>query len=358
MHQNALKFLFGSLACGLSLLACQERLAPTETEEHRSKPRVFIFTDINIDDGDPDDRQSLVHLLWYANELKIEGIVPDRWSAQGYQACSLAVNAYAEDYQQQNLQALAYPEPTAIRSLIAPDYLAAEALFQAAAADTSSPLYVLVWGNMRRFGDALRTVPELAYNIRLLTIGTGLMLEKDNPHLPPSWPKAEQACEQYNWNGFGRDSIFYDQRFQDLWWVELNWTYAGMFTGPEPKQMWDSLANYGVLGEHLIEVTENQPWARYFRVGDTPTVLYLIDPDNTFDDPGKGSWAGRFIRPFPREHPNFYTDDAGELAWNYQDPCASWDLHLDVAQAAKSTLEARRPQMYEALLDKLRRIYE
>lgn len=32
-----------------------------------------LFTDINIDKGDPDDRQSLIHLLWYADEL--QGII-------------------------------------------------------------------------------------------------------------------------------------------------------------------------------------------------------------------------------------------------------------------------------------------
>lgn len=62
------------------------------------KPRVFVFTDINIDSGDPDDRQSLIHLFWYANELQIEGIVPDRWNARGFEACQLVIDAYTKDY--------------------------------------------------------------------------------------------------------------------------------------------------------------------------------------------------------------------------------------------------------------------
>lgn len=39
----------------------------------RTKPRVIISTDIGGDD--PDDFQSMVHLLMYANELNIEGLV-------------------------------------------------------------------------------------------------------------------------------------------------------------------------------------------------------------------------------------------------------------------------------------------
>ncbi|MDF1573143.1 MAG: DUF1593 domain-containing protein [Bacteroidales bacterium] len=60
----------------------------------KENPRVFVFTDINIDSGDPDDRQSLIHLLWYANELQIQGIVPDRWNARSVEACNMVVDAY------------------------------------------------------------------------------------------------------------------------------------------------------------------------------------------------------------------------------------------------------------------------
>ena len=86
----------------LLLLSCQKQ-AIKKNDIYKERPRVFIFTDINIDQGDPDDRQSLIHLLWYADELTVEGIVPDRWNAQGYEACKLALNAYADDYQNYHL---------------------------------------------------------------------------------------------------------------------------------------------------------------------------------------------------------------------------------------------------------------
>jgi hypothetical protein len=35
-------------------------LVGTACSSLAAKPRVFVFTDINIDAGDPDDRQSLV----------------------------------------------------------------------------------------------------------------------------------------------------------------------------------------------------------------------------------------------------------------------------------------------------------
>lgn len=39
------------------------------------KPRVVILTDIGRPDLEPDDTESLVHLLCYADQLEIEGVI-------------------------------------------------------------------------------------------------------------------------------------------------------------------------------------------------------------------------------------------------------------------------------------------
>jgi len=49
------------------------------------KPRVIITTDINNAGGDPDDKQSPVLVLWYADALDIVGIIPDYWNGKGYE---------------------------------------------------------------------------------------------------------------------------------------------------------------------------------------------------------------------------------------------------------------------------------
>ncbi|WKN43507.1 nucleoside hydrolase-like domain-containing protein [Tunicatimonas pelagia] len=329
-------------------------LSPLSAQEI---PRVFIFTDINIDQGDPDDRQSLIHLMWYANELQIEGIVPDRWEADGYQACKLVIDAYAQDFQQNSFQQKGYPAPENIQKQIATDTAHAFQLFRQAASVETSPLYVLVWGNMRLFSQALGQNPELSQNIRVITIGTGLMLEEDIPQLPKNWEKSA-PCVQLNWNGFGRNAIYNNPQYDDLWWLEINWTYNGMFTGEEPKQMFSQLAEYGNLGKHMQGVVKNQPWARYFRVGDTPSVLYVIDKAHDLDDPTKASWAGQFTQPFPKEKPNYYTDQSGDVDWNYEDPCKTWENHQTVKDFAKGTLEKQRSDMYHSLLEKLDELYQ
>ena len=322
-----------------------------------SKARVFVFTDINIDSGDPDDRQSLIHLFWYANELQIEGIVPDRWNAMGLEACELVLDAYAKDYEAYDFQKRNYPAPANLNDLIAKDIDQAFQLFSTAASDTNSPLYVLIWGNMKVFKSILFKNPELSGNIRLITIGTGLMLEKDIPYMPPSWEKSA-PCKQLNWNGAGRKDIYQDPQFNDMWWLEINWTYAGMFSGEEPKEMFEKLSRFGNMGKHIKEVVKNESWAQYFRVGDTPSALYLIDPDHNPDDPTQSSWAGKFFQPFPSQRPHYYTDFSGLTEWNYADPCTTWDNHLQVQKTALTTLLDRRAEMYTALLDKLASLYK
>lgn len=322
----------------------------------QNTPRIFVFTDINIDAGDPDDRQSLIHLFWYANELQIEGIVPDRWNVRSVEACEKVVEAYTEDFTKYNMKEKNYPTPESLRKKLANNIEQSFELFDKAVSNSNSPLYVLVWGNMEVFSKILLTHPEYAKNIRLITIGTGLMLEEDIPFMPKSWEKSK-PCEQLNWNGFGRNSIYNNKLFNDLWWIEMNWTYSGMFPGEEPKDMFQKLSKYGTMGKHIKEVVKNEAWAQYFRVGDTPSVLYLIDPKNDFNDPTKGSWAGRFTKPFSNTKPNYYTDVAGSQTWNYSHPCTTWENHKLVKEEAAKTLLNKRNDMYSALVKKLNLLY-
>ena len=42
-------------------------------------------------------RQSLIHVLWYSDELDIKAMIPDRWEACGFEACALGLSAYSQD---------------------------------------------------------------------------------------------------------------------------------------------------------------------------------------------------------------------------------------------------------------------
>jgi hypothetical protein len=315
-----------------------------------TKHRVFVFTDINMGGGDPDDRQSLVHLFWYANELEILGIVPDRWNKQGMEACQLAVAAYRKDYKKYKFASFGFPDAKKLESLLAKIHrMPLNGYGKQPLHSDDQPLYVLVWGNMVNFGKALEQHPEISKKIRLITIGTGRKYG-------PQDEVAGEDCNVPNWNGGGRNEI-YNARFNDMWWLEINWTYNGMFSGEGPKEMFSRLSSFGAMGEHMKFVTRDHPWAQYFRVGDTPSVLYLLDKSHNPDDPTRSSWAGKFKKPFSQERPHYFTDDNGIIPWNYADPCSSWQHVKEMYAYNKQTLENKRPGMYKALIEKLVKIY-
>jgi hypothetical protein len=314
------------------------------------KPKVIITTDVNNAGGDPDDKQSLVHVLWYADELDIVGIIPDYWTGKGYEASMEIIENYREDYYKYSFKNKGYPDPEKVASLVAGDEPSALEMIIHEAHKSEEPLYILIWGQMTTFQKALFQKPDILDKVRILSIGTGLKYG-------PADEQVGEECDVPNWNGKGRNEIYNDPRFHDLWWVESNWTYNGMFMGDGPKVMFEKLSKYGAMGTFIKTATRGHEWAQYFRVGDTPSVLYLIDPSNNLEDPSQGSWAGKFKKPFPDKRPFYWTDDNGDICWDYEDPCNSWE-HVEAMYAHnKNTLFERRQEMYDQLLIKLDKLY-
>ena len=340
MRYSLLLFFLFSICC-----------KQTESElPQRALPRTLITTDINLIGGDPDDNQSLIHLLWYADELDIVGIVPDSWKRDGPGAALTGVEKYRQDFMERNWAKKGYPHPDKLKARIAQTPEAAKEMIIAEGKKEGSPLYVLVWGQMTSLKEALFEAPEIAKNLRVLTIGTG------RKYGPKDEVRGED-CNVVNWNGKGRNEIYEDARFDQMWWLESNWTYNGMFGGERPREMMSQLEGYGAMGAHFKQVTDKHKWAQYFRAGDTPSVLYLLDPDQDPDDPTTSSWAGQFAHPFPKTKPNYYTDFNGEISWDYADPCNSWENVEAMYAFNKQTLADRREDMYAALLEKLEALY-
>jgi hypothetical protein len=330
----------------VSLFLCSSGCAPTA-----KKPRVIITTDVNNAGGDPDDKQSLVHVLWYADELDIVGIIPDYWSGKGYEASMEILDTYKEDYDEFNFKEKGYPDPSSVKELIVKDPESASEMIIREANTSNAPLYILIWGQMTTFQKTLFQSPDISGKLRILTIGSGVKYG-------PADEQVGLDCDVVNWNGRGRNEVYNDPRFNDLWWLESNWTYNGMFMGEGPKIMFEKLSEFGSMGAYIKTATRGHDWAQYFRVGDTPTVLYLIDPSNDIENPGRGSWAGKFKQPFPESRPNYWTDDNGSVDWDYADPCNTWENVEEMYAYNKSTLFDRRQDMYEQLLWKLEKLYQ
>ncbi|NJK39849.1 MAG: DUF1593 domain-containing protein [Oscillatoriales cyanobacterium SM2_3_0] len=75
---------------------------PTLQPDNSDKPRVIISTDIG--GGDGDDEQSLIHALFYGNEVDFKGIIAspsadsDRSPSDGLKVVDSILDAYAKDY--------------------------------------------------------------------------------------------------------------------------------------------------------------------------------------------------------------------------------------------------------------------
>ena len=68
-----------------------------------------------------------------------------------------------------------------------------------------------------------------------------------------------------------------------------------------------------MFDERLGDAFPTAGWPEgVLKEGDTPTFLYLLSPVvggvGDVDDPTNESWGGRFRRPHPHKHPNYYTD--------------------------------------------------
>jgi hypothetical protein len=356
-----MKFIIYILMLFTILLSCNRK---------NSKPRVIVTTDIQVCCGDPDDIQSLCHLLWYADELDIRAIIPEKFGEGkepgGITAVVSVLEKYRLDYEnpENNFKSMSFPEPDFFLNEIlqrdrdsAIDKIITEALGK-----DKRPLYILVWGNMNIIKDALLKEPDITDKIRILTIGTNLRAPADG---------GDGAIP--NWNGPGRNRIFGDPQFDNLWWIENDWGYNGMFdglvypeeegkrpTGGRPFEIMNELATRGGnLGKHIKEVVSFDlvKWAYYFRAGDTPTVLYLIDPENNQDDPSVGSWAGIFQQPFPDERKNYWTNVPGNSGFVFTDPLNTWRFADTAIQESFQFMLSERDSMYSAMLAKIDLLY-
>lgn len=256
------------------------------------RPRLIVSTDIG--GSDPDDFQSLVHLLLYADVLDIEGLISSP-PGQGRAEHVLEVlDAFAKDYQHLRRHA-AYPEPQALRALTkqgatdpAPKdgfgrptdgsrWIAARAR-----ADDPRPLYVLAWGSLTDVAQAVHDAPEIKKKVRVYSIG--------------SWnTKQDQAA---------RDYLF--EKHPDLWWIEADTNFRGMYVGgPQEGDLGNAsfLARHvkcrGALGDLLVAKMG------VLKMGDTPSVLYLLRGDPW--DPTSPHWGGAFVRA--EQGRPFWTDD-------------------------------------------------
>lgn len=252
------------------------------------KPRVIISTDIG--GSDPDDFQSMIHYLMYADLFDTEGLISSPWGKGRKEHILQVIDKYEQDYPNLRSYSDQYPTPDYLRSITkqgaeerAPGKGFREAtegsdwIIQCAHKKDDRPLYILVWGLLEDVAQALHDDPSIQDKIRVYYIGG---------------PNKKWGADAYN---------YIEENFPDLWMIENNSTYRGWFVGGIQEGEWSNdnffeyhLKSHGALGDYFKNFYDGK-----IKMGDTPSVGYLLHGNS--DDPTQPGWGGRFrpvsVRP-------------------------------------------------------------
>lgn len=288
---SALLTIIGLLAGVLSRDACAQAASLTNT-----RPRVIVSTDIG--GSDPDDYQSMVHYLLYADRFDTEGLISSPPGA-GCKAHVLeTINEYEKDYPNLVSHSALFPLPDTLRALAkqgatdasTPDGFSSategsEWIVRCADSNDPRPLWILVWGSITDVAQAVHDAPRIKSRIRVYFIG--------------SWNTSQDPdARNYLYNNH-----------PDLWWIENNSTFRGMYIGGDQR---GDLGNAAFVEQH---VRYHGALGDFFhgkkadiKMGDSPSVLYLLYGNP--DQPTAEHWGGRFRAT---EHgAQYWTDLTGE----------------------------------------------
>ena len=303
--------------------------------QQTSKPRVLISTDIG--GTDPDDNQSLAHLLMYSERFDLEGLV----SSPSFGSGSVSeiyrmIDVYEQDLPKLKQHVQGLMEPEALRQLVKQGRTSelppcgygeptegSEWIVQQARKNDPRPLYVLVWGCLEDVAQALHDAPDIAPKIRVYWIG--------GPN------------KKWGVNGY----CYIVEHFPDLWMIENNTTYRAFIYDSKNQDKYNMgffetfIKDSGHLGHDFASYYKGNP-----KLGDTPSLLYMMKGDPT--QPEQQSWGGKFVKCSRTPRSVFYgattaTDTAqicGIIEWQLRGPIRP-DIAID---SACVTLDIRKQQ--------------
>ncbi len=253
--------------------------------------RVIISTDVG--GTDPDDFQSMVHLLVYADVFDIEGLISSPYGPGRKKHILEVIDCYENDYANLKTYSDRYPTPDALRAItkqgeterapyagVRRSTEGSRWIVECARSDDPRPLHVLIWGGIEDLSQALHDTPDILPRLRVYWIG--------GPN--KKW---------------GPDTFQYlSTHHPKLWIIESNATYRGWFTGGNQSGQWGNkafvsqhIAGKGALGDFFVSKKAD------IKMGDTPSVGWLLK--GTPDDPSQPGWGGQFVRAWERPYSRF-----------------------------------------------------
>ena len=286
----------------LALLALALAASPATAQSAPDpRARLIVITDIGTE---PDDMQSLVRLLTYANEISIEALIaaPSRHlpDETGGHLIRERIAAYGEVLGNLRRHDPAYPDAETLLARVfdAPpllgmsgvgaghDSAASQAIIAAMDRDDPRPLHIAIWGGAQPLAQALwhlretrspAQVEQLLARLRVYSISdqddAGPWARGAFPGL--FWIASVHGPLQYPlaaWTGISAAVDGADRAFVSPQWLDRN------------------VRRLGALGEVY-------PRVMFIMEGDTPSFLNLAR--NGLSNPERpdwGGWGGRYLR--------------------------------------------------------------
>ena len=337
--------------------ASTEQLRQSRTGMGESQPRLIVLTDISsltAGVAEPDDGQSLIRLMLYANEFDIEGLIATSNLGHGQKTRPDLIRQVVDAYQKvrANLQQHdpRYPPAEALGSSIkagkeiagpkvpveasvgqGKDTEASEWIMRVVDRPDPRPVWVVIWGGSADLAQALwrvrreRTPEELNRFVARLRVHAIGDQDSTGPWIREQFPGLFMITQRRAYRGMYRGG---DVSLVSADWVEKH------------------VHGHGALGDLYPNYRGGDIWSstlgqvRGIKEGDTPSFLSLLP--NGLSDPARpwlGSWGGRFrgesnkltdipdddidtaTDPDPRMssvyrwRPAFQTDFAARLDW-------------------------------------------
>ena len=310
-------------------------------EEDLLKPRLVVCTDIAPAHIEPDDMESMIHLLAYADCFEIEALITsvgwncDPYPTEWHQYLTRAIEAYRKDVE--NLKARSGQKkflPLEIENTKqqmgywpSADYLlqrammgsinggikaigkendspGSEMLIQLADEDDPRPIYVAAWGGANTLAQAIWRVKQSRNDegvkkfINKFRIYTITDQDMDYNH------RMNRVYSSHMWL---RKEFANELQFV---WDEGTWQEQCELGKREWLQYKERIQGHGAMGREY-------PTYKWGVEGDTPSFLYLMPNGlNDPEDPTQAGWAGY--------HERGICPDSLTTAWNsWQEPVRS-----------------------------------
>jgi len=320
MSKNAL-LLMGAIASAAALPAvASERL------------RVIVETDAG---GDPDDEQSLVRFLLYANEWDVEGIIANRSEARerenrnpertGLGIVRRMLKAYAEVYPKLRLHDERYPPPQYLFQRAVAGHAdtgdGEKLILEAVDRDDPRPIWFMNWGTDRGSGPS--NLLRALNRVRQERGAAGYAKFKQKLRLSSS-----DKFEAHTWQIEPAFPLWIDTFRPEIEGRRWYHRFSGITATAGGFDLnRDVLTGHGPLGE-LYPTNTTHPQ----KEGDSMTFLYLAPTGmNDPQQPTWGSWAGRYgVQDEAQGKPYYWANqpDSWQGTTHRDNSLARWAAHL------------------------------